>query len=189
MRHRAGHDAQAAQLQENPCSNGSVAISPNYGGVIATTGDESTAIGIYAVKTTQGGSVDYLVLNFTWNCPGPPTDTGEFDSDTMIVDSVRYTGYPAGPQAYPAAPGYAVPNPGVEYLAPGAPPPPQQEIIIATPGPGYTWAGGYWHWQNGWIWIPGQWILPPRPGMRWFGPHWEPHHDGDRYRMEHGGWR
>ena len=100
-----------------------------------------------------------------------------------------YTGYPAGPQAYPAAPGYAVPNPGVEYQAPGAPPPPQQEIIIATPGPGYTWAGGYWHWQNGWIWIPGQWILPPRPGMRWFGPHWEPHHDGDRYRMEHGGWR
>jgi hypothetical protein len=91
------YDAQAAQLQENPCSNGSVAISPNYGGVIATTGDEATAIGIYAVNTSQGGSVDYLVLNFTWSCPGPPPDMGEFDPDTMIVDSVRYTGYPAGP--------------------------------------------------------------------------------------------
>jgi hypothetical protein len=74
-----------------------VQIAPDYGGVIATTGDEDTAIGIYAVNTTQGGSVDYLVLNFTWSCPGPPTDTGEFDSDTMIVDSVRYTAYPAGP--------------------------------------------------------------------------------------------
>jgi hypothetical protein len=91
------YDAEAGRLQENPCSNGSVAISPNYGGVIATTGKEDTAIGIYAVNTTQGGSVDYLVLNFTWNCPGPPPDTGEFGSDTMIVDSVRYTGYPAGP--------------------------------------------------------------------------------------------
>lgn len=91
------YDAESNQLQENPCTNGSVAITPNYGGVIATTGDEETAIGIYAVNRTQGGSVDYLVLNFTWNCPGPPPDTGEFDSDTMIVDSVRYTGYPAGP--------------------------------------------------------------------------------------------
>ena len=91
------YDAEAGQLQENPCANGSVAISPNYGGVIATTADEETAIGIYAVNVSQGGSVDYLVLNFTWSCPGPPTDTGEFGSDTMIVDSVRYTGYPAGP--------------------------------------------------------------------------------------------
>jgi hypothetical protein len=91
------YDAQAARLNENPCSNGAVQIALDYGGVIATTGDENTAIGIYAVNTTQGGSVDYLVLNFTWNCPGPPTDTGEFDSDTMIVDSVRYTAYPAGP--------------------------------------------------------------------------------------------
>jgi len=91
------YDAETTQLQENPCANGSIAINPNYGGVIATTGDENTAIGIYAVNTTQGGSVDFLVLNFTWSCPGPPPDTGEFGSDTMIVDSVRYTGYPAGP--------------------------------------------------------------------------------------------
>ena len=91
------YDAQQAQLQENQCSSGSVATSSNFGGVIATTGDENAAIGIYAVNTSQGGSVDYLVLNFTWSCPGPPSDTGEFDSDTMIVDSVRYTGYPAGP--------------------------------------------------------------------------------------------
>jgi hypothetical protein len=90
------YDAEAAQLEENPCANGSVSISPNYGGVIATTADEDTAIGIYAVNVSQGRSGDYLVLNFTWSCPGPPTDTGEFGGDTMIFDSVRYTGYPTG---------------------------------------------------------------------------------------------
>lgn len=97
---------------------------------------------------------------------------------------------PVSPQGYgyPAVPGYNVPTPGNQYLAPGAPPAPQQEIIIASPGPGYQWTGGYWHWQNGWIWIPGQWALPPRPGVRWFGPNWVPHHEGG-FRMEHGGWR
>lgn len=90
------YDAETARLQENPCTNGAVTTTPNYGGVIATTGDKDAAIGIYAVNTTQGGSVDYLSLNFTWSCPGPPRDTGEFGSDTMIVDAIRYTGYPVG---------------------------------------------------------------------------------------------
>src|SRR5579871_5357958 len=90
------YDAESAQLSENPCSAGSIAITPGYGGVIASTGNEDAAIGIYAVNRSQGGSVDYLVLNFTWSCPGPPADTGEFGFDTMIVDAVRYTGYAAG---------------------------------------------------------------------------------------------
>ena len=90
------YDAETAHVQEHPCDNNAVQISPNYGGVIATTGDEDYAIGIYGVNRTQGGSVDYLLLNYTWTCPGPPKDTGEYDSDTMIVDSVRYTSYPVG---------------------------------------------------------------------------------------------
>lgn len=90
------YNAETTQLSENQCSAGSVAITPGYGGVIASTGNEDSAIGIYAVNRSQGGSVDYLVLNFTWACPGPPPDTGEFGFDTMIVDAVRYTGYPVG---------------------------------------------------------------------------------------------
>jgi hypothetical protein len=90
------YDAETDRLQEQPCNNVALAISPNYGGVIATTGDEDYAIGIYAINRSQGGSVDYLSLNYTWTCPGPPADTGEFGSDTMIVDSVRTTAYPAG---------------------------------------------------------------------------------------------
>jgi hypothetical protein len=90
------YDAETAKLEENPCANGAIVITPNYGGVIATNREKDAAIGIYAVNRTQGGSVDYLSLNFTWSCPGPPMDTGEFGSDTMIVDSVRTSGYAAG---------------------------------------------------------------------------------------------
>jgi hypothetical protein len=90
------YDAQTRQLRESPCSNNGITINPNFGGVIATTGDKDAAIGIYAVNTRQEGSVDYLALTPTWNCSGPPPDNGEFAFDTMIVDAVRYTGYLAG---------------------------------------------------------------------------------------------
>lgn len=90
------YDAETEKLEEQPCNNNGVQITPNYGGVIASTANKDYAIGIYAVNRTQGGSVDYLLLNYTWTCPGPPKDTGEFGSDTMIVDSVRGQGYPAG---------------------------------------------------------------------------------------------
>jgi hypothetical protein len=94
--------------------------------------------------------------------------------------------YPQGVQS--PQPGYYGPVPGATYYAPGAPPPPQQEVIIAAPSPEYVWTPGYWHWQNGWIWIGGQWALPPRPGMRWHGPEWHPH-EGERFRLQHGEWR
>jgi hypothetical protein len=90
------YNAENAELHEEPCNNNPPTFSPNYGGVIATTGDKNFAIGIYAVNTSQGGSADYLLLDYTWTCPGPPLDAGEFGSDTMIVDAVRGTGYPAG---------------------------------------------------------------------------------------------
>jgi hypothetical protein len=126
---------------------------------------------------------------------GYPTSTPSYPIGTGYAINPRpYSangGYPVTQSAYPSVPGYAVPNPNMQYLAPAAPPPPIQEIIIAPPGPGYTWIAGYWHWQNGWVWVPGQWIVPPRPGLRWIGPQWVPHGDGDddRFRMEHGGWR
>lgn len=97
---------------------------------------------------------------------------------------------PAGvAPVYPSAQqGYYAPVPGAQYIAPGAPPPLEQEVIIAAPSPLHVWTPGYWHWQDRWVWIPGQWVLPPRPGARWRGPEWVPH-EGNRYRFEHGGWR
>lgn len=90
------YDAEAKDLSEKPCASGPATTAPNYGGVIAATRDEQTAIGIYGAKITQGGSVQYFSLKFTWTCPGPPVHTGESDFDTMYLNAVRSTGYPAG---------------------------------------------------------------------------------------------
>jgi len=108
-------------------------------------------------------------------------------------------GYQNQSAGYPGMPGYTMPNPNMEYIAPSAPPAPLQEMIIAAPGPGYAWVPGFWHWQNGWVWLPGHWAMPPRPGLNWYGPNWVPHREGEwreheereegRWRMEHGGWR
>jgi hypothetical protein len=87
-------DAAAGKLQESSGDNTVITFSPNYGGVIASTGDENVAIGIYAVNTRQGGSVDDFTLDFVQ--ASPPSNTGVFGFDTMILDAVRGTAYPAG---------------------------------------------------------------------------------------------
>jgi hypothetical protein len=76
-----------------------------------------------------------------------------------------------------------------ESIAPNAPPPPQQEFIIQAPTPTHAWMPGFWNWQNRWVWIPGQWVQPPRPNAEWREHQWRHHEDGERYRMERGAWR
>jgi WXXGXW repeat (2 copies) len=41
------------------------------------------------------------------------------------------------------------------------------------PGPGYTWAPGYWGWHGtgGYYWIPGTWVVAP-VGMLWTPGYW-----------------
>jgi hypothetical protein len=53
-----------------------------------------------------------------------------------------------------------------------APPPPVRVGVVGVaPGPGYVWIGGYQRW-NGvrYVWVPGRWVLPPRPGVVWVAP-------------------
>ncbi|MGD0960084.1 MAG: hypothetical protein ABSB19_09775 [Methylomonas sp.] len=105
---------------------------------------------------------------------------------TLIMeDSIAQAppGYPVVPE-----PAYNYPA-GAQLVAPGPPPPLQQEVIIAAPSPAHVWIPGYWSWQNRWIWIPGLWAIPPRPGAQWIGHRWVMHEDGNRYRMQHGEWR
>jgi len=42
-------------------------------------------------------------------------------------------------------------SPDVEMIAPGAPPAPQQEVIIVAPSPAHIWIPGYWNWQSRWV--------------------------------------
>ncbi|HUA08511.1 MAG TPA: hypothetical protein VMA98_04500 [Candidatus Acidoferrales bacterium] len=50
-----------------------------------------------------------------------------------------------------------------------APPPPRYERHGRAPGRGYVWIGGYQHWNGrAYVWVPGRWARPPRPGQRWY---------------------
>jgi hypothetical protein len=86
--------------------------------------------------------------------------------------------YPDGRRAYYAAPPPPPPPPDqyvvVEQVQ--APPPPPPPVVIVQPAPEYVWIDGYYSWygrDRGYVWIPGRWEHPPRPGARWERAHWE----------------
>ena len=55
-----------------------------------------------------------------------------------------------------------------------APPRPVVERVVRRPAPGYVWVGGYYRWNGrAYLWTPGRWVYPPRPGAIWVAPHWE----------------
>src|SRR5207247_1379987 len=54
-----------------------------------------------------------------------------------------------------------------------APPPAPVETMVVAPGPGYVWVGGDWIWNGGWVWMAGQWIVPPYPHAIWIHGGWE----------------
>ncbi len=69
-----------------------------------------------------------------------------------------------------------------------APPTPQTEVVVASPGPDYVWVGGEWVWRGGgWVWIGGHWSMPPHLHAVWIGPHWVRY--GHGWRREPGYWR
>ncbi|MDB6058025.1 MAG: 17 kDa surface antigen [Verrucomicrobiales bacterium] len=75
-----------------------------------------------------------------------------------------------------------------EPVVTAAPPPaPQQEVIVASPGPGYVWVGGEWVWRGRWVWAPGHWVSGPRPGAVWVGGVWV--HGGRGWYHRGGHWR
>ena len=58
-------------------------------------------------------------------------------------------------------------------LVPWAPPP---LLVQAPPPPPFidmVWVGGYWAWQNCWVWSAGYWDRPPRQGYVWMEPYYE----------------
>jgi hypothetical protein len=60
-----------------------------------------------------------------------------------------------------------------------APPAPRYEVVPA-PRSGYTWAPGYWQWQDQrHVWATGRWV-EERPGSYWVADRWEPR-DGRHY--------
>ncbi len=84
------------------------------------------------------------------------------------------------------------PEPGVavggEVVVNEPPPAPVEETVIAAPGPGFIWIGGFWGWNGGhWHWERGHWARPPHHGAVWVAPHY--YHRGGRHVWVHGGWK
>jgi hypothetical protein len=71
----------------------------------------------------------------------------------------------------PAAVVYPGPE---EVVVTEAPPAPPVEYVGASPGPGFIWIRGYYHWYGGrWVWYRGHYERPPRVGAVWVGPRYE----------------
>jgi hypothetical protein len=83
---------------------------------------------------------------------------------------------------------YAQPQEVVVVQQPAPPPPPPQDVVVVQPGPDYIWIAGAYDWSGArWVWVPGRWEHPARPGAVWVRGDW--HHEAHGYRWEHGHWR
>jgi len=68
------------------------------------------------------------------------------------------------------------------------PPAPRYGVIGVAPGSGFIWVEGFWDLRGGsWVWAPGRWVRPPRPGAVWVGSAWR--HEGAHWRYHRGYWR
>jgi hypothetical protein len=105
--------------------------------------------------------------------------TGSLLSACIVVPAGRHYG------------GYgAYSNPGAyesDSVVMVAPPAPQVDVVIAAPGPGYFWVGGFWNWVGGrHLWVGGRWQAQ-RPGYYWAPHAWQRH--GHGWRAQPGYWR
>jgi WXXGXW repeat (2 copies) len=68
------------------------------------------------------------------------------------------------------------------------PPRPLYERRVPPPGRGYVWTPGYQRWDGrAYGWVPGAWVLPPRPHAHWVAAHWVHRRGG--WLLVEGHWR
>jgi WXXGXW repeat (2 copies) len=76
----------------------------------------------------------------------------------------------------------------VRVYVPSPPPPAQVEVIGVAPSSRHVWIAGYHRWDGGaYVWVPGHWVVRPRPRAIWVKGHWS-HHPRGWYWVE-GRWR
>jgi hypothetical protein len=74
-------------------------------------------------------------------------------------------------------------------LGVGVPPPaPVVQAPPPAPGPGYVWTPGYYNWNgSSYVWVNGQWMLPPAHYHTFVAGQWVHRHHKYYYRQ--GYWR
>jgi hypothetical protein len=90
-------------------------------------------------------------------------------------------------RVYVASSSTVVATPPAETVISEAPPATPQEVIVASPGPGYYWVPGYWSWQGRWVWVRGAWAIRPHPRAVYIPGRWV--HRGHGYVWINGHWR
>ena len=54
------------------------------------------------------------------------------------------------------------------------PPPARDESQTISPGANYVWTRGHWRWtRTDYVWVPGRWVVRPRPAAIWVDGYWE----------------
>lgn len=82
----------------------------------------------------------------------------------------------------------AAPAPVVVTTVPAMPAPPPDAVEGTAPGAGYTWVAGYYNWQGDhYQWVPGAWVMVPRPAAVWVPGRWRPTAGG--YMWVSGHWQ
>jgi len=99
------------------------------------------------------------------------------------VDNQRGTLYD-----YPPGAGYRTYRYGRVIESSPPPPPASAEAVSAPPAPNALWVPGYWSFDGArYIWITGQWEIPPPNAGAFIVAHWEGR--GDGYVYVPGYWR
>ena len=115
----------------------------------------------------------------------PPNDSNyppEY-SQQGYPQAAQQPGYstPAPQQSYStdqSQQGYDQQNNALPEATTNAPPPPMpQDAYDQPPIPedGDIWTPGYWDWDDGWDWVPGEWAAPPYVGALWTPGYWGPY--------------
>ncbi|HWO23279.1 MAG TPA: YXWGXW repeat-containing protein [Kofleriaceae bacterium] len=92
--------------------------------------------------------------------------------DTRPVNAGYGYGAQAG-QTGQAAGGVTVGEPAPSTVA-SMPPEPLYEQMTVSPGFGYVWIDGYWHWNSyEWVWVSGRWVREQGRGFVYVQPYYD----------------
>jgi hypothetical protein len=88
--------------------------------------------------------------------------------------AMAQTAPPPTPIAYPGDPGFGAPEPYVPDQPVTGPAIYAAPVPVALP-PGAVWLPGQYSWdasRQKYLWVEGQYVLPPRPNAQWIEGHW-----------------
>lgn len=64
-------------------------------------------------------------------------------------------------------------EPGAGVVVAQEPPAVRIETQTVSPGANYVWTAGHWRWTGvRYEWVPGTWVVRPRPAAVWVAGHW-----------------